>query len=204
MMTTGRVRRPSRRRRAMSMIEMMVALVIVGMLLGIAAVNFTDTTRSAANKASVTVLAAAVLDARAAAGVNRYRYSDTDTTLTSMDAVAQRRSTTLVQVEYTDAASQAPEGAQDALQVSVDSPAGLRVGLALMSSQQDNIGLCTLAVDSLRTGTQYARVAALPTATADCSGATALRCASTWVASAHDGTYADPYRLTGDETCLAH
>lgn len=193
-------------RRGATVVELITLLAIIGIMVSVAAARVIPTQRDVLDRAGVTVVGAAVLDARAVASANHYRYdTDEGVVVDQLNALASTRATTGLNAVYVPGDATAMDVGQTNGQapVSVTVVDPTTVAFALMTTQgTGETAHCWLAVDTLRDGTQYARMTdALFNDRNACSGAVAASCAATLAMSPALGTASDPHQLSARESC---
>lgn len=184
------------------MVELIALLAILGILAGVAITALIPTQHQVIDRGGPTLIATAALDARATAAANSYAYDTTPGALAAaMNSYQRDRATTNLEVTYTTGPATAPEFSDNhgTLNLSVAAPEPTTAAFATLTSTTPAGGRCLLAVDNLRTGTQYSQL----TTTSDdgCTAHVAAACAQIWATLPGSGTAQDPHQIPADHTC---
>lgn len=197
---------PRRAWRGTSTVELITLLVVIGVLTSAIVGQFIPTQREVIDRAGPVLVAAAVLDARAVASANHYRYPTDATELAAgLNAVAATHSTDQISATYTAGPATAMDVSEGkgTVAISAYSQSPTSVGFAVLTSVGAGTdSRCLLAVDGLRSGTRYAVLNVPADNTSACAARSALACVQAKTPNGPAGTAADPYRVAKDDTCL--
>lgn len=199
-------RHRSARRRGATTVELVTLFAVIGIVLSVAVGQFLPTQRQVLDKVGPVLLSASVLDARAVASANHYRYpGDPADIASALNDLTAANSTDSFDVTYTAGPAElnTDEDGKRSMAISVAPGSPVTVGLAALTSvsgPQD--GTCVLAVDSLRTGTTYAQMTGVFVTSNECSGAVAAACAPSWADGPGAGTASDPYSIEREAACV--
>jgi prepilin-type N-terminal cleavage/methylation domain-containing protein len=199
--STMSIVRPGRGgRRAFTLLELVVVMVIMGVLAGVAVLGYGTIQRNQTDSAGYPILGAAQIDARQVAAGNADTFPGTALLVGQMNSEAvSTGGSSLNFLSDPDGSQPSP----DASDISVDRGDAATVGLAVMTSTgSPTDGHCLLMLDSLTAGSTWVTMKnALAGGINNCQASFVYACRASLQQLPGAGTSGNPYQLSSGAGC---